>query len=88
MQIQSPLHSVELTNDLTLKCFTVGYNVSYQWIIRSRLFPSKITEVNENTLVIPDVRSSDENIYTCLATTTAGCAVSNPTQLIVIGMIS
>ena len=86
-QLQSPLHNVDLTDTTILGCFALGYNVSYQWIIGSGLFPSKVTGVNNSTLVIPDVRSSDANTYTCLATTYKGCALSNDTQLIITGMI-
>ena len=87
VQLQSPLHGVELTKALTLRCFTIGYNVSYQWIIGSGLFPSKVSGINDSTLIIADVRFSDENTYTCIATTMIGCAVSNSTRLIVTGTI-
>ena len=86
-QLQSPLHNVELTETTTLGCFALGYNVSYQWIIGSGLFPSKVTGINSSTLVIPDVRSCDENIYTCVATTNKGCILSNDTRLIVTGKL-
>ena len=85
-QLQSPLHNVEVTETATLGCFALGYNISYQWIIGSGSFPSKVTGINSSTLVIPDVRSSDENTYTCMATTYKGCVISNDTQLIVTGM--
>ena len=86
-QLQSPLHSVELTETATLGCFALGYNVSYQWIIGSGSFPSKVTGINNSTLVISDVRLSDENTYTCVATTYKGCVLSNDTQLIVTGKV-
>ena len=70
----------------TLGCFALGYNISYQWIIGSGSFPSKVTGINSNTLIIPDVRSTDNNTYTCIATH-LGCASSIATQLIVTGMI-
>ena len=84
-QLQSPLHNIEVTETATLTCFALGYNISYQWIIGSGVFPSKVTGINSSTLVIPDVRSSDENTYTCMATTYKGCVQSNDTQLIVTG---
>ena len=88
LQLQpSPLHSVELTETATLGCFALGYNVSYQWIIGSGSFPSKVTGINNSTLVISDVRSSDDNTYTCVATTYRGCALSNDTQLTVTGKV-
>ena len=86
-QLQPHLHGVELTETAFLGCFAVGYNISYHWIIKSGLFPSKVTGINSSTLMIPDVRSSDDNIYTCVATTIKGCVLSNGTQLIVTGMI-
>ena len=87
LQLQSPLHSVELTETATLGCFALGYNISYQWIIGSGSFPSKVTGINNSTLVIPDVRSSDENKYTCVATTYKRCVLSNDTQLTVTGKV-
>ena len=85
--LQPSLYSVELTKTATLKCFALGHNISYQWIIGSRLFPSKVSGINDSTLIIPDVRSSDENTYICVATTMTGCVLSNSTQLKVTGMI-
>ena len=84
---QPPLYSVELTDTATLGCFALGENISYHWIVGSGLFPSKDIGINDSTLVIPDVRSSDENTYTCLATTQKECILSKATQLIVTGMI-
>lgn len=65
----------------------LGNNVSYYWTAGSGLFPNKVTGVNSSTLVIPDARSSDEDIYTCVATTHKGCSLSNVTQLIITGKI-
>ena len=42
--------------------------------------------INTNTLVIPDVRSSDDNTYTCVASNEGGSATSNATRLTVAGM--
>ena len=85
-QLQSPLHNVELTETTTLGCFALGSSISYQWTIGSGLFSSKITGINSSSLVIPDVRSSDVNTYTCVATTNKGCVLSNSTWLIAPGM--
>ena len=85
--LQSPLHSVELTETATIKCFALGYNISYHWIIGSGLFPDKVIGINSSTLIIPDVRQSDENAYICVATTRKGCALANATQLIVTGKV-
>ena len=64
--------SVNLTQTATFTCSATGYNVSYQWEIRSGSFPDKVTGINSNTLVIPNVRSSDENFYTCVISNEAG----------------
>ena len=70
----------------TFFCFATGYNVNYQWTIGSGSFPSKVTGVNNNMLVIPDVKRSDDNTYTCVASNDGGSVQSNATQLTVIGM--
>ena len=57
--------SVNLTQTATFTCNATGYNVSYQWIIVSGSFPNKVTDTDSNTLVIPNVRSSDDNGYRC-----------------------
>ena len=84
---QPPSYSVNLTETANVTCSANRYNVSYQWIIESGLFPSKVIGINNNTLVIPNITSSDENTYTCMVTTEQGCVSSNTTQLIVTGMI-
>ena len=61
--------SVDLTQTATFTCSATGYNVQYEWRIGSGSFPSKVTGINTTTLVIPDVRSSDDNMY--------GCVISN-----------
>ena len=83
---QPPLYSVNLTETAAIECFAIGYNVSYEWIIESGSFPSKVIGINNNTLVVPNVKSSDENTYTCAVTTQIGCVSVNTTQLIVTGM--
>ena len=67
-----------------LLCFASGYNINYQWRIGTGLFPSKVTGINKNILVIPDVRSSDDNTYTCVASNEGGSVKSNATRLTVI----
>jgi len=78
--------SVDLTQTATFTCSATGYNVSYQWIIGSGSFPDKVTGINSNILVIPDVRSSDDNTYTCVASNEGGSVSSNAAQLTVTGM--
>ena len=80
--------SVDLTGTASITCSAIGYDVTYHWIIESGSFPSKVIDTNTSTLVIPDVISSDENTYTCVATTVSGCVSSNTTQLVVTGMIA
>ena len=82
---QPSLYNVNLTDTASITCSTDDYNVSYQWIIESGSFPNKVISTNSSKLVIPDVTSSDENTYTCVATTLRGCVSSNTTQLIVTG---
>ena len=77
---------VNLTQTAIFTCNTTGYNVSYQWTIGSGSFPNKVIGINSNTLVIPDVRSSDDNTYTCVASNDERNTSSNATKLTVIGM--
>ena len=77
--------SVNLTQTATFTCSATGYNVRYEWRIGSGSFPNKVTGRNTNTLVIPDVRSSDDNTYTCVASTEGG-SVTSDAALTVTGM--
>ena len=79
------LQGENLTQTATFTCSATGYNVKYQWTIRSGSFPSKVTSTNTNTLVIPEVRSSDDNTYTCVVSNEGGSVSSNATQLTVCG---
>ena len=79
--------SADIIETASVTCYVTGYNVTYQWIIKSGSFPSKVIDTNTSTLVIPDVTPSDENTYTCVATTMNGCVSSNTTRLVVTGMI-
>ena len=83
--IMHPLpQTVDLTQTATFTCSAAGYNVSYKWTIGSGSLPGKVTGINTNTLVIPDVRSSDENTYTCVASNEGGSVSS--ANLTVTGM--
>ena len=84
---QPSSHYIGLTQNATFICNVTGYNVSYQWIIESGSFPSKVTDINNNTLVIPDVRSTDNNTYTCVASNEGGNVTSKAVKLIVTGNI-
>ena len=83
---QPSSQQINLTQNATFTCNATGHNVSYQWTIGSGSFPSKVTGINSNTLVIPDVRSSDDNTYTCVASNEGGNASTNATKLTVTGM--
>ena len=82
----SPQH-VDPTQTVTFT-LSASYNVNYQWIIGSGSFPSKVTGINTNTVVIPDVRSSDDNTYTCTISNNGGNVTSNPARLKVTGRFS
>ena len=87
--LEQPLgRDVKLTQCAEMTCSATGYNVKYQWTIGSEAFPSKVTGIYTNTLVIPDVRSSDNNTtYTCTISNDRGIVTSNPAKLTVTGMI-
>ena len=77
--------AVNLTGNVTFLCTTIGYEIiGYMWTIGSGSFPNKVTDINSSTLVIPNVRSSDDNTYTCVASNSAGSG-NNTTQLTVTG---
>lgn len=77
---------VDLAQTAIFTCNVTGYYVTYQWTIGSGLFPSKVTSINSSTLVIPNVRSSDDNTYTCVASNKEGNISSNATKLTVTGL--
>ena len=77
--------NVNLTQTATFICSATGYNVSYQWTIGSGSFPNKVTGINSNTLVIPNVRSFDDNTYTCVVSNRGGTR-RNGGRLTVTGM--
>ena len=79
--------SVDIAGTASITCYVYGYDVTYHWITESGSFPSKVIDTNTSTIVIPDITSSDENTYTCVATTVNGCVSSNTTRLVVTGMI-
>ena len=56
---------VNLTQNATFICNATGYKVDYDWTIGTGSFPSKVTDTHNNVLVIPNVRSFDENQYCC-----------------------
>ena len=78
----------DLTEVAAFACNAIGYNISYYWTIGSGSFPNKVIGVYSSTLVIPDVRSSDDNTYACVATNEGGSVTSNGAHLIIKGMFS
>ena len=76
--------NLDILQTAVLTCDATGYNVSYYWTIGSGQFPSKVTGVNSNTLIVPDLRSSDNNSYTCVAVNIGG-SVYRTEELIVTG---
>ena len=77
--------NANLTQTANFTCSATGYDVSFQWTIGSGSFPNKVTGINSNTLVVPNVRSSDANTYTCLVINKGG-NMSDSAQLTVTGM--
>ena len=86
LHINPTFANVYLAQTAKFTCFVSGYNVSYQWKIEAGSFHSKVTGINSNILVIPDVELSDENIYTCSASNEGGRVQSKGARLTVIGM--
>ena len=85
--IHPPSQSVNLTQTATFTCNATGYNVSYQWTIGSGSFPiDRVTGIDTHTLTITDVRSSDDNTYTCVVSNEGGSDSSTAAQLTVTGM--
>ena len=86
LHINPTFANVYLAQTATFICFASGYNVSYQWTIGSGSFHRKVTGINSNMLVIPDVELSDENTYTCSASNEGGQSESKVAWLTVTGM--
>ena len=76
---------IDLKQSAILKCSATGYGVGYQWKIGSGSFPSKVNDTSSATLMIPDVRSSDNNTYICEASNVNG-SISSACTLTVTGM--
>ena len=77
--------SVNLNQTAIFTCNATGYNISYQWITGSGSFPSKVTNTISNTLIIPNVRSTDNNNYACVVSNKAGEVSSKIAKLTVTG---
>ena len=70
---------VKLKENAKLTCKATGDNIDFKWTIGSGTFPDKVTGVNSDTLMIPDVKSSDKNTYTCVASNEGGSDSSDVT---------
>ena len=64
----------------------MGYNVKYQWNVKSGLFPSDVTGINTSNLIIPEVRSFHGNKYTCKASNEGDYDDTKEVYLKVVGM--
>jgi len=85
--LNQPLsQNISLTQNTTFMCSAFGYRVDYNWKIGSGSFPNKVIGINTSTLVIPDVKSSDDNTYFCVASNEGGKISSNGAKLTVTGM--
>ena len=77
---------VDILQNATFTCIATGHGVIYQWTIGSGSFPNKVTGISSSTLVIPNVRPSDDNTYTCVISNDEGSISSNSVHLRVTGM--
>ena len=87
LTIQPSSQQVNIAQNATFSCQAVGYKIHYRWTIGSGSFPSKVTGINTNTLVIPDVILSDGNIYICTVSNSKGTISSNPVKLTIKGNV-
>ena len=76
--------NLDILQTAVLTCNATGYDISYYWAIGSGQFPSKVTGVKSSTLIVPDLRLSDNNSYTCMAENIGG-SVYRTKELIVTG---
>ena len=76
--------NLDILQTAVLTCNATGYGISYDWTVGSGQLPSKAIGVNRNTLIVPDLRSSDSNWYICEVSNLAG-KVNTRKQLMVTG---
>ena len=69
--------NLDILQQAVLTCNATGYGISYDWTIGSGQFPSKVIGVNTATLIVPDLRSTDSNVYTCEASNLKGSVNSS-----------
>ena len=78
--------NVSLLQDAVFVCSATGYNISYHWIFKPTSKPSEVIGINNSTLMIPNVTSSDDGKYTCVATNIGGNVRSHAAQMTIVGM--
>ena len=86
LHINPTFGNAYLAQTAKFTCFATGFNISYQWIIGSGSFHSKVTDINSKILVIPNIGLFDENTYICAASNEGGRVESKVAQLTVLGM--
>jgi len=79
--------SVNLLESVSFTCNAAGYNVTYEWTANQHSIPSKVIGMHTDTLVIPNVISSDSQRYRCVARNKGGTVSSQPFGLTVTGML-
>ena len=76
-----------LLRDAVFNCSATGYNISYHWVFEPTSRPSEVIGINNNTLIIPSVTSSDHGNYICVATNIKANVTSPAAKLAIIGMV-
>ena len=77
--------NLDILQTAVLTCNATGYGISYDWTVGSGQLPSKAIGVNTDTLIVPDLRSTDSNVYTCEASNLIG-SVNSSIPLTVTGI--
>ena len=77
--------NLDILQTAVLSCNATGYGISYDWTVGSGQLPSKAIGVNTDTLIVPNLRSMDSNVYTCEASNLIG-SVNSSISLTVTGI--
>ena len=81
----TPNQILDVLQTARVGCIATGYEVSYYWTIGLGSFPGKVTGINSSVLIIPYLRLSDDNTYTCVASNSGG-KVNRTSRITVTGM--